>query len=119
MTVSQLDFDAVLDLCSKKHRRIVLAVLAEQQRSLTVDDLTKAIVKHNHHTPLTKVSSETITQIKISLYHCHIPKLADAGLIEFDADRELVEPNEACEQIEPDLASIVDADPELSRPVGL
>lgn len=119
MTGTRLDRDAIHDLCSDKHRRIVLAVLAEQQRPLTLNDLAKTIVKHNHHVPLTEASGETITRIKTSLYHCHVPKFAEAGLIEFDAERKLVEPNAEFEQIETHLASFLAGDPELSQPVEL
>lgn len=114
MSGSSFEFDTVLDLCGNKHRRVVLALLAEQQRTLTMDDLTKAIVKHNHHTPLTAVSGETVTRIKTSLYHAHIPKLEAVGLVEYDSERQLVEPTEQFDRIEPHLSAIVDADPGLA-----
>lgn len=119
MTGTQLDRDTVHDLCRDKHRRIVIAVLAEQQRPLTLNDLAKTILKHNHHVPLTEASGQTITRIKTSLYHCHVPKLVEAGLIEFDAERKLVEPNAEFEQIEAHLTSFLEGDPELSPPVEL
>lgn len=110
---SSIDFDTVLDLCRDKHRRITLAVLADQQQSLSLTDLTKAIVKHNHDTPLTEVSDETVTRIRITLYHIHIPKLVEAGLVEYDSQRQLVEPTMQFDQIEPLLSPILDADSEL------
>lgn len=119
MSSSPFGFDATLDLSGAKHRRIVLAVLAEQQQSFTLDDLAKAIVKHNHHTPLKEASGETITQIKTELYHCHIPKLEDTGVVEYDADRHVVEPTAAFERLEPHLSAILDADPELSPSLTL
>lgn len=119
MSRSSLEFDAVLDLCGNQHRRIVLGVLADQQRTLTMDDLTKAIVKHNHHTPLTEVSGETVSQIKTSLDHVHIPKVEAAGLIEYDSGRQLVEATERFERFEPHISEILDADPGLAPPLDL
>jgi len=39
MSEDSIAFDSVLDLCQNQHRRIVLGTLAEEQRSLTVNDL--------------------------------------------------------------------------------
>lgn len=119
MVGTQLGFDAVLDLCGDKHRRIVLAVLAGQQRTLTIDDLAKAVVKHNHHTPLREVPGEEMVQIKSSLHHAHVPELEASGLVEYDIDRHLVEPTAQFERTEPHLSAILDADPEIETPLAL
>jgi len=111
--------DVVLDLCSDKHRRIVLGVLATQRRPLTLDDLTKAIVKHNHHEPLRELSGETMTQIRSEIHHRHAPRLEDAGLIEYDRERHLVEPTEQFERVETQLSDILEADPAASPPLDL
>lgn len=113
------DLDVVLDLCTDKHRRIVLGVLATQRRSLTVDDLTKAIVKHNHHEPLAEVSGETVTEIKAEIHHNHAPRLADAGLVEYDRERQLVEPTDGFDRVETQLSKILDADPAVAPPLEL
>ena len=114
MSASSSKFDTVLDLCREKQRRIVLAVLAEQQRSLTTDDLVKMIVTHNHRTPLTEVSGETVARIKTALYHIHIPRLEEAGFIEYDSERQLVDPTAEFDRGEPHLSAILNADPDLA-----
>ena len=111
MSGESIAFDSVLDLCRDQHRRIVLGVLTAEGRSLTLDDLTKTILKYNHQTPITEVSAEVLTGVRISLYHRHLPKLAEAGLIEFDPERRLVAPTTRLEQLEPTLATIFDVDP--------
>lgn len=117
MVGTPLEFDTILDLCGDRHRRIVLAELAARQRSLTIDDLTRAIVKHNHHVPLTEVSGETLTRIETSLHHVHIPKLEAVGLVEYNSVRELVEPTPEFDRVEPHLSSVLDADPVLATPL--
>ena len=114
MNRSSSEFDTVLDLCEDKHRRFVLTVLAEQQRSLTMDDLTKMAVKRNRHTRPTAVSGEIVTRVKTGLHHVHIPKLEEAGLIEYDSERQLVEPTAEFDRMEPYLSAILGADPELA-----
>lgn len=113
------EVDAVLEACGDAHRRIVLAVLVDQQRTVTTDDLTKAILKHNHHTPLTEADGETLMQIKTALHHVHIPKLVDSRLVEYDSERSLVEPTAYLDQIRARLSPLLDADSGLPRPAGL
>lgn len=85
------DLDTVLDVCGCKHRRIVLRVLEDQEPPVSIIDLTNAIIKHNHRTSEEKTPEETITQIQIGLHHAHLPKLAEAGVIQYDPERQVVE----------------------------
>lgn len=112
-------FDSILDLCQHQHRRIVLGVLTAEQRSLSLNDLTQTILKDNHQTPGTEASSDEITEVRLSLYHGHLPKLAAEGLIEFDPERQLVEPTTKLERVQPTLSTILDADPNLRVPTEL
>ncbi len=67
MSEDSVVLDTVLDLGGDQHRRIVLAVLAHEQRSLTVHDLTKAIANHNHHAPVTEIPKESLSEVQIPL----------------------------------------------------
>jgi hypothetical protein len=119
MSEDSIAFDSVLDLCQNQHRRIVLGMLAEEQRSLTLNDLTKAVLKYNHQTPLTEASKDVLAEIRLSLYHAHLPKLASEGLINYDPERQLVEPTEQLDQMQPTLSTILDADSSLETPITL
>jgi len=57
-------FETVLDLCREQQRRIVLAVLADNNPPLTVRDLTQAIVRYDTNTLQTAVSEEERAQVK-------------------------------------------------------
>lgn len=119
MVGTTVDFDTMLDLCRDQHRRIVLAVLADQQRPLTKRDLTSAIVTHNHHSSMTEITAEQHTEIECSLYHVHLPKLDAAGLVHYDRERGIVEPTEQFEEVQSRLLTVVEADPALEPPIGL
>lgn len=119
MNESPIEFDTVLDLCRDQHRRIVLAVLAEEKRSLTVNDLTKTILKYNHQTPVTEVSEEILTEIRLSLDRVHIPKLESVGVIEYDPERQHAKPADRFDQLQPYLSAIVDLDPTLEELIEL
>ena len=111
-------FDSVLDLCRNQHRRIVLGILATEQRPISVTDIAETILKYTHHTPLTEVHEDVITQTRISLQHNHLPKLASQGLISCESDRKHVEATELLEQIQPTVSAVLDADPELEGPIA-
>lgn len=117
MVGTSIEFDAVLDVCKHEHRRIVLAALADQRQSVSINDLAKAIVKYNHHTPLTEADGKTITGIQTALHHVHLPKLEAVGLVEYDSERQLVEPTAQLERGVPHLSAILDADPALATPL--
>jgi len=119
MSETTLTFDLVLDLCQHQYRRIVLGVLAAEQRSLTLNDLAQTVLKYNHQTPITEASEDVLTEIRLSLYHVHLPMLTSKGIITYDSDRQLVEPTEQFEQIQPTVSTIVDADPTLEAPIEL
>ncbi|UHQ97924.1 hypothetical protein HYG81_18865 [Natrinema zhouii] len=119
MNESPITFDIVLDLCGDEHRRIILAVLAEEQRSLTVNDLRSTILTYNHHMPVTEASGEVLTEIQSSLHETHIPKLESAGVLEYDSERQIVEPTEQFDQLQPHLSVILGTDPNLDEPIKL
>ena len=119
MSEETIAFDSVLDLCQSQHRRIILGILIEEPQSVTLDDLTKAVLKYNHQTPITEVSDDLLAKIRTSFYHVHLPKLAAEGLIIFDPEHQLVEPTDQLEQARPTLSTILDADPTLNTPIEL
>ena len=119
MSETRSTVDSLLDVCQHQHRRIVLGILTTEQRSLTLNDLTKTVVKYNHQALLTEVSKDVLTEIRLSLQHVHLPKPASEGLVSFDPDRQLVEPTEQFEQVQPTVSTILDADPTLETPVEL
>lgn len=119
MSMDSTAFDSVLKSCQHPHCRIVLAELAREQRSLTLNDLTEAVLKANNHTPVEDASSDALKKIRISLVHHHFPKLAAEGCINYDSAHELVEPIDHLAQMQPALSMILDADPTLEAPMEL
>lgn len=64
-------------------------------------------------------SEDVIAEIRLSLHHVHLPKLAAAGLIVTNSERQFVEPTEQFEQVQPTVSTILDADPTLEAPIEL
>lgn len=117
MSESSLAFDSILGLCRNQHRRIVLGALAEEQRSLTLDDLIEAILENNHQVPPAEASEDVVTEIRLSLYHVHLPKLASEGFINYTQEHRLVEPTERLDHVQQTLSTILAADSSLEAPI--
>lgn len=82
------------DILSADHRRAVLRYLASVTESeetelpvtVSVDELAERIAG----TLDGESTDRSESDIRISLHHCHLPKLADSGVIEYDTRRHTV-----------------------------
>lgn len=117
MSEDPIPFDSVLDLCQDQYRRIVLQVLVEERRSLKLGALTKAILRADHQMSFSGVSGDVSTEIRLSLHHVHLPKLATEGFIDYDPERKIVEPTEWLAEMQQTLCAVLDADPLLKVPI--
>lgn len=108
--IRSLSLNTLFQLLSNHRRRIVLADLLAHESKLTVNDLTEEIVVQEQDAPVTEVPSEVLTRTRIALHHNHIPKLDETPLIEYDRERNIVEPTEQLEELEPFLSRVVEAD---------
>lgn len=84
------DASCIFDILSNARRRTFLILLDSHKQAPAIADMAKDIAEQEHETPADELSDETIEHIHISLYHCHIPKLEDAGIITYDQDRNTV-----------------------------
>ncbi|MDZ5810294.1 hypothetical protein U4E84_02855 [Halorubrum sp. AD140] len=107
------EVETLLDACGHKHRRIVLAVLTSRERPVSIDDLTNAIIRHNHHTTPPETGDETVAQIRASLHHLHLPKLAETGFARYDRERQTVESTPLVDREESRLSAILAMDADL------
>lgn len=93
-------FDVTFDVLSHHHRRYVLACLLEHGAPIALADLAEAVASHERGTAITELSDEAVQEAETALYHSHIPKLAGAGVVEYDPERTTVRLAEDVEQVE-------------------
>ena len=84
--------DDVLQLLADRRRRLTLAVLRRHGESLSLPDVADEVAVHERGRPLPEISPQTVTEIYTSIYHDHLPRLVEAGLVSYDQERDLVEP---------------------------
>lgn len=77
------------DARARERRRAVLAVLEGAAAPLALADLAAELVEREQASP-GAADHEAIQRCYVSLYHRHVPKLVDAGLVSFDDDRRTV-----------------------------
>lgn len=83
----RVDKDTLFSALGHRYRRIVLTHLRRTRADpVPVGTLVSAIAAWEH-----ELDHDTPPRdIEVSLRHAHLPKLADAGLIEFERDRSAV-----------------------------
>jgi DNA-binding transcriptional ArsR family regulator len=89
MTVEQ-SRDALFDALSHRYRRFALAALCGRDEPVALADLAVEVTEQETGEIGENLSKERAREIEISLYHVHVPKLDDTGIVEFDRDRNTV-----------------------------
>lgn len=77
-------FDAVCRLLRSQRRRHLLSLLFEREVS-TVEQLGRQVAVRECGGPNATVDAADRRAVTISLVHNHLPRLADHGLLEYDA----------------------------------
>ena len=77
-----LSLDAMLDILANPRRRLLLEYLRDvPEQTCSFEEVTKYIIKQIAVRNGEQPNHDTI---QIDLQHHHLPKLADAGIIEYD-----------------------------------
>lgn len=89
---SQEELSAALRVLANPRRRHTLRVVREHGEEMALPDVADEVAVREHDCPLPEVSAETVSDIYISIYHDHLPRLVDAELLRYDQERDLVRP---------------------------
>lgn len=98
----------VVSLLGDRRRRKVLECLVDNTQAIALADLAEDIADLEHEEGRTEISRETVQRVATSLYHVHIPQLVDAGVVEYDMDRDQIRPSDQADRIQRAL-SVVEA----------
>ena len=113
-TPQVLELDHVYEVLGHSRRRyLCYSLLGDTRWSLT--DLATRIAVWENDLSEDEVTESQRKRVYVSLYHAHVPKLVENGVIEFDDEEETIRPAENAEQALNALEGIgssVDADQE-------
>jgi len=86
-----IETDLCYELVRDARRRAILSVLDPTGPPVALADLARQVAAHEMDETLETVTGgPQVRRTYISLSHVHVPKLADAGVVSFDADRQTV-----------------------------
>lgn len=87
----QLPLDRRLELLADQRRRYVVTSLQEATAPVAVADLAKQLADWEaDQSP--RATPDHQDAVHCSLYHCHLPKLVDAGVVAHNPDQNTVVP---------------------------
>lgn len=82
----ELSQDTLFSLLSNPRRRFVLQYLNRVDEPVTLQDLATEVAAWENETDPENLTDKQQKRLYVSLYQTHIPKLEEAGIIEYDSD---------------------------------
>jgi hypothetical protein len=79
-------------LLADQRRRLLLSVMRSYGEEVTLPDAAEEVAARETGHTVRNISAERVKEVYLSLYHDHLPRLVDAGLLEYDQERDLVAP---------------------------
>ena len=99
----------LLDVLANRRRRYAVHYLHTFETPMAVADVTDEIVRLEMDTEPTTVP-EVRKEVYADLYHKHLPKLAEAEIVTFDTEENLVDFGPAADELKPFMKQLCDED---------
>lgn len=97
VTLSQ---DLVFEVLKSPRRRYALYYLRQQNRPVDLSEITEQVAAWENRTTTDALETEQRKRVYISLYQTHLPKLADAGIVQYDRNRGVVELSRSARELD-------------------
>lgn len=85
-----ISLDTVFGVLADQRRRSLLRCLNEYENTMALADVADEIATREREKPITELSAEEVKTVYISLYHEHIPKMVDAGVVRYNQEKDMV-----------------------------
>ena len=117
--IERLSLDIIFEILHVSRRRDVLVYLEENDGAASLDELAEFIAAKENGIEEWELSSSQRKRVYIGLYQCHLPKMDDAGIIDYNQPRGQIELKPAAAQLYPYLYldPFEDEDGDESNPV--
>lgn len=86
--------DVIFDILKNQRRRRVLGYL-RKRRTSTLSDVAEHVAALENEKEVESLTSSERKRVYVGLYQCHLPRMSDAGIIEFNQARGTIELREA------------------------
>jgi len=98
--LAHLSRDEVFDLLSNRRRRCVVHYLRQRGCVVELSELAQRVAAWENGVDVRELTAAQRKRVYTSLQQTHLDKLDDAGIVEYDADRGVVAPTPAMEELE-------------------
>lgn len=82
----ELSKDLIFDILRNPRRRYVLYYLKQESEPIELTALAEHVAAWENQTDTESLGNQERKRVYVSLYQTHVPKLADAGLVDYDED---------------------------------
>ncbi|MCU4801640.1 hypothetical protein OB920_14775 [Halobacteria archaeon HArc-gm2] len=95
--------DELFDVLTTERRRRVLSIMGGYDSPVPVERLAQDVAAQEADVAAMTVPESTVRDVHVSLHHRHLPKLDDAGLLDYDHDDRTVAPTTATDGVPIDI----------------
>lgn len=89
-----VDTNTLFSILSSERRRYALYCLQQYRNPMTLADLADEVARlETGEETVAAIPAEDVKTVYMMLYHTHIPKLADANIVDYDQDTDTVRLN--------------------------
>lgn len=82
--------DELFNCLGHARRRHLITVVAAESRSISVDSVIDEIAAIESNADIQSSSDDSVDSIAVSVVHCHLPKLQNAGIVAVDGETSTV-----------------------------
>jgi hypothetical protein len=110
----ELTLDVIFQILKNSRRRLVLQYLRDNGGTSTLSDVAEHIAAIENGINPEQLNSDQRKRVYVGLYQCHLPKMDEAGVIDYNQSRGNIELTELTEHFEEYLED-PDEDPTTRR----
>ncbi len=100
-STTELSEQAIFDVLANQRRRHAVHTLKRHNHEpMELGELAEEIAAIENNIDVAELSYDQRKTVYTALQQSHLPKMDDAGVVEFDKDRGTIEPTPALEEVE-------------------
>lgn len=96
---TELSLDVIFEMLRNRRRQLVLEYLREHDETITIGELAEHIAAIENDTTVRQLNAQQRKRVYIGLYQCHLPKMDDVDVIEFNQSRGRISPGKHIEPL--------------------
>lgn len=97
----ELPIDQVFEIVKNERRRLAIDFLGERGEEVKLGELAEHIAAIENDKPVEAISSKERKRVYVGLYQCHLPKMDEMDIVEFNQDRGLASLGSNADQLSP------------------